>query len=317
VSSTIRQLSLIAVVVTLFVVLLGVELPAALAQAGSISITTDKSQYQPGDSIQVCYMVAAPGPFTITDQQADGSSQVFFSGVDDGTGGCLGGTVTPPAGTECLSITDRDGSGGSAQTCFQVLGQGSQPPTRQQCGMVSALNGQVTSSGAAQSEDCFYQAYQACSPATLEYNDHRVDSGTRYTFSLQSSDSSCPITESVQRYTLPMPPGSPELSTCADLIQNQFGLFFRSCQRGTTVNVPSAVVPQPSNVPTASIPFTVLTTVTLWLDNDRGERPGTSIVAADGTWQAQLTIPSTVANEQATTRRRERPSRRTDAETSW
>ena len=75
------------------------------AQYGGVSITTDRGQYQPGESIRVCYTVAAPGPFRITDTQADGTVHTFFSGYDDGTGGCLLGTVTPPAGTECLRKT--------------------------------------------------------------------------------------------------------------------------------------------------------------------------------------------------------------------
>jgi hypothetical protein len=101
--------------------------PPAVAQSGVVSITTDRSQYQPGDSIRVCYTVAGPGPFTITDTQADGSIHTFFSGVDDGTGGCLTGTVTPPMGTECLRISASGGFGGSSQTCFQV-GGGIVPP---------------------------------------------------------------------------------------------------------------------------------------------------------------------------------------------
>lgn len=121
-------LPLIALAGALLLVLnLGSPSPA-LAQFSAVSITTDRTQYQPGDSIRVCYTVAAPGPFTITDTQADGTTRTFFSGYDDGTGGCLTGTVTPPTGTECLRITASGGIGGSAQACFQVGSNVPPPP---------------------------------------------------------------------------------------------------------------------------------------------------------------------------------------------
>jgi hypothetical protein len=92
------------------------------AQTGLVSITTDRADYRPGDTVRICYTVAGPGPVTITDIQADGSSRMLFSAVDDGNGWCFTGSVTPPLGTECLTITATSGPLiGSAQTCFQVV----------------------------------------------------------------------------------------------------------------------------------------------------------------------------------------------------
>ena len=215
---------------------------SALAQFGSVSITTDQSQYIPGSSMKVCYTVAGPGLFTITDMQANGSSHVFFTGIDDGTGGCLGGTVTPPAGTECLSIVAQGGGGGSAQTCFQV-GNGvppppPPPPPTHDCGTVSALNGHVSPSVAQQVEDCFYQGYQQCSAATMLYTDAQNDSGTKYSFELKQSGGACTIVEGVQHYTLPTPPGPPKLGSCASVKETALGLRFISCQGGADLLVP-------------------------------------------------------------------------------
>jgi hypothetical protein len=95
------------------------------------SITTDRTSYRFGDPIRVCYGVPGPGPVTITDKLANGQQQVFISGYDDGTGGCVPGTVTPPAGTECMAITYTDPATSlqsSAQTCFQVLDPAPPPP---------------------------------------------------------------------------------------------------------------------------------------------------------------------------------------------
>jgi hypothetical protein len=94
--------------------------PPGCGEAGG-SITTDQPQYAIGAPIRICYTVPGPGPITITDLQADGSSHVLLSTVDDGTGWCFGATITPPAGSECLRLTY---GGGSAQTCFQVGGGG-------------------------------------------------------------------------------------------------------------------------------------------------------------------------------------------------
>jgi hypothetical protein len=117
-----------------------------------LSISTNRSSYNIGDPIQVCYQVPAPGPVTITDILANGTQQTFFSGYDDGTGGCLPGTVTPPAGTECLRIQFGGGGGqipgpiigpSIAQTCFQVRGPLPPPPA----GWVSVGSARVDSNG--------------------------------------------------------------------------------------------------------------------------------------------------------------------------
>jgi hypothetical protein len=233
-----RNLKRLALAAGLGALLIGLHIVGAapaLAQFGSVSITTDKTAYSPGDQLWVCYTVVVPGFFTITDTQANGGSHVFFAGLDDGTGGCLAGTVTPPSGNECLSIV---AGGGSAQACFQVLGQ---TPPSQQCGTVSVLNGHVTSSGAQQMESCFYQAYQQCSPAGLLFTDAQIDAGTKYEFQVQSNGGFCSIIEGVQHYTLPIPPGQPpKLGSCVGVTQTPSGLLFIACQGGGNVLVPNS-----------------------------------------------------------------------------
>jgi hypothetical protein len=202
------------------------------------SISTDQSQYNVGASIRICYSVPGPGAFTITDNQPDGSSHTFFSGVDDGTGGCLGGIVTPPSGTECLQLSASGGSGGSAQACFQVIGQGS--GSAGDCGSVSVLGGHVTSSNAQQVESCFYQAYQQCSPATMSATLNGVDAGTTHTFSLQNSSGGCTIFDARQTRVIPRPPGPATTVTCAALTDTGSGLLFSSCGTFGDVLVPAS-----------------------------------------------------------------------------
>lgn len=100
-----------------------------IVHAAQLSISTDRSQYAPGDNITVCYTVPSTGNVVITDLPPDGSSTVILSGFDDGTGGCISGTITPPFGRECIRIDFSGGAGrGSQQTCFQVVSSAPPPP---------------------------------------------------------------------------------------------------------------------------------------------------------------------------------------------
>jgi hypothetical protein len=108
----------------------------------------------------------------------------------------VNGTITPPIGTECLAISATSrGVIGSSKACFEVVVQAPPPqPSGPDCGQVSVLGPPGSAAGGRGSqaaEDCFYQAYQQCTPATLEVSISGVDAGIRHTFSLQSSGGSC------------------------------------------------------------------------------------------------------------------------------
>ena len=205
---------------------------ASIAQSGTITLSTDRGQYRVGDTVHVCYGVAGPGPVTISDTLADGTTQTFFSAYDDGAGYCLDGTVTPPAGTECLQLNAQSAAGsGTAQACFQVVAQAPVTGTGgQDCGQIMVRGPQTVSSGAQSVEDCFFQAYQQCTPATLEVSFMGVDAGARDSFSLQTGDSGCVITATIQTYVAPRPPRPPMTVTCAGLTRSSDGgLLFSSC----------------------------------------------------------------------------------------
>ena len=94
---------------------------------GTAAIWTDKTQYNIGDPIQYCYRIPIAGQVTITDLPANGSSSVIFSQVVNSTHGCLSGSISGPAGHECLQMSyPLFGANGQTQTCFTVLGN--QPP---------------------------------------------------------------------------------------------------------------------------------------------------------------------------------------------
>ncbi len=142
-----RSLAALAVVAVLVLGALTASMPRTSAQQvtgvqpGTAAITTDRQQYTIGDPIQVCFRIPITGFITITDLPSSQQTHVFYQG-QSGTSGCLPGTVTPPAGNECLILTyPLLGGTGQTQTCFWVLGV--TPPT----GWVDIGSAQVDRSG--------------------------------------------------------------------------------------------------------------------------------------------------------------------------
>jgi hypothetical protein len=139
--------------------------PRAVAQqVGTVqpttaSISTDRPQYAIGDPIQVCYRIPVAGFITITDLPSSQQTHVFYQGPSAGTGACLPGTVTPPAGNECLILSYPQPAGGTGrvQTCFRVTGP--VPPS----GWIEAGVAQVDSTGT------FHFSGQFPLPANLTY----------------------------------------------------------------------------------------------------------------------------------------------------
>jgi len=220
-------------------VVAAVPVSLARAQTGSVSVSTDKSQYQIGDPVNICYTVAGPGPVTITDTLADGTEQQVFQAVDDGTGYCFSGTITPPAGTECLAIQSISAAGtGSNRSCFQVQAGTPPPTTGADCGQVTVLNRRITTPNPNQAESCFYQAYLQCSPAMLLVSINGVDAGIRHQFSLSGSAGNCTVSDNQQHFVIPRPPQPGTSVNCSGLIQTpDGGLLFQSCG-GDDVAVP-------------------------------------------------------------------------------
>jgi hypothetical protein len=222
-------------------VFLASALPASLAraQSGSVTVSTDKMQYQVGESVRICYTVAGPGPITITDILADGTRQQLFQGVDDGTGYCFNGSITPPVGTECLAFESISEAGnGSSRTCFQVNSVG--PVTSgADCGQITVLNSRIVTPDSRTAESCFFQAYSQCNPATLLVSLNGVDAGIRHGFSLSGFSANCTISDNQQHFVVPRPPQPGTTVDCAGLIQTpDGGLLFQSCG-GNDVAVPA------------------------------------------------------------------------------
>jgi hypothetical protein len=96
---------------------------------GQTSIATDKDTYVIGEPITITYTLPAPGRIRITDHQA-GSVFTLRADYNAQVTGTIRGTVTPPAGKECLKLeyTDSRNQKSTAETCFEVKEKESDQP---------------------------------------------------------------------------------------------------------------------------------------------------------------------------------------------
>jgi len=111
----------------------------------------------------------------------------------------------------------------------------------QKCGTVHTLHSHIPSADqqlVKQAENCFWQAFQQCHPATLTYSQNELDTGTVHTFTLKSAAGKCAISDGVQHYIAPRPPGNTTTYVCSDVKLQTDGLYVFSCGAVGTVIVP-------------------------------------------------------------------------------
>ena len=185
------------------------------------------------------YSVDAPAGQFIMVGGPSGTEAATVSGADSvytytpATGYVAGTSLAPGQGAWAVSLA------GGTITVTPQSGTPAVPPVN--CGNVNSLGGHVTSSGAQQAEDCFFQAYQACnSAATFSATINGVDAGTTHMFSLSGASGSCGITDVAQTRVIPRPAGPQMTYTCAGLSQTSQGLVFSACGDLGDVTVPAA-----------------------------------------------------------------------------
>ena len=119
---------------------------------------------------------------------------------------------------------------------------GSTPAAQvQKCGSVeTSPNGLITSATQAKlAESCFWQAYQQCHAATLNFTKHSLDTGAIYAFTIVNTNGQCSISNATQTYIAPHPPKSGKTYTCTGLTQQADGLLFTSCGEVGDIVVPN------------------------------------------------------------------------------
>ena len=119
---------------------------------------------------------------------------------------------------------------------------GTTPAQVQKCGSVeTSPNGLITdATKAKQAENCFWQAYQQCHTATLNFTRRSLDSGAIHAFTTVSNNGQCSISDAVQIYIVPSPPKPGTTYTCTGLTQQADGLHFASCGELGDIMVPNS-----------------------------------------------------------------------------
>ncbi len=114
-------------------------------------------------------------------------------------------------------------------------GQGNQPtkaPATQNCGTLHSNHAGLLSSdkaNAPQAENCFYQAYHSCQPATLTYETTSVDTGSINHLSVKTTSGTCALFDNVQHFIAPNPPGATTTYACGSASQQSDGLHILTC----------------------------------------------------------------------------------------
>jgi len=100
------------------------------------------------------------------------------------------------------------------------------------CGTVASpgrLEVPVNETGAAQVENCLWQAFSKCQPAMLVFTMSSINTSLIRTFTIHNDRGKCSITDAVQLRTGPGTPPPAVIYTCTGLIKLPGALRFTSC----------------------------------------------------------------------------------------
>ncbi len=157
-----------------------------------------------------------------------------------------GTNAVTSTGTSGPGTTATTGAGESTPTA--TAGATNTPtaqPQARNCGVVHATRLLVVPADQDRAkgvEDCFWQAYQQCHPATMGYSKASLDTATIHTFSLQSQGGKCVIDDALQNIVEPRPPQPAGNYTCAGLTRQSDGLHFLACGKEGNILVPAVGV---------------------------------------------------------------------------
>ena len=102
----------------------------------------------------------------------------------------------------------------------------------QKCGIVQGLGSlevPVGVTGAEQVENCFWQAFQHCHPATLVFITSSPGMTLTRTFTISNNNGTCSVSDARQQRIASNPPSPAGTYTCAGLTQKPGELFFSAC----------------------------------------------------------------------------------------
>jgi hypothetical protein len=104
----------------------------------------------------------------------------------------------------------------------------------------TALDGQPSDANKAKSsENCFWQAFQHCQPATLIFVEHSLDTESDHTFTIKSNNGTCSVSDTVKNYIVPNHLTSTKTYTCGNLLSQADGLHFVACGASGNIHIPA------------------------------------------------------------------------------
>jgi hypothetical protein len=118
------------------------------------------------------------------------------------------------------------------------------------CGSVSALlnSGGAPSGAMPQPMACFLAAYTACTPATLDFTAHGVDTGITHTFSLQRSGTGkCAVADDAQTYSANFGGSHGPLQhyACTGVLAHDGALIVQGCGSEGDITIPATATAFP------------------------------------------------------------------------
>ena len=116
------------------------------------------------------------------------------------------------------------------QKCGNVFGYGHLEPVPQDM-------------GSEQAENCFWQAFQHCQPATLVFTTQstdRLSMTITHTFTIRNNSAKCSLSDTKQQRTNPISPAQVTIYACTGLAQSPRALDVLSCGQEGTVHVQGA-----------------------------------------------------------------------------
>jgi hypothetical protein len=123
---------------------------------------------------------------------------------------------------------------------------GRTPAQGQNCSEVHTLNAHFIESEASvrQAENCFWQAFQQCSAASLTFQQSGIDAGVIHTFTTVNNNGKCSISDVTQHYIAPNPTQAGQTYTCTGLARQADGLHFLKCGAEGNIVVPLPLAQQ-------------------------------------------------------------------------
>lgn len=108
------------------------------------------------------------------------------------------------------------------------------------CGQVHVAGpGLQNPTQAQQNANCFYQAYQHCSAATLEASFMGIDTGADHKLVTIASGNGCAVQDTMTRYQVPSAATpTPQVYTCTSVKQTATALVLDNCGDLGTVSIP-------------------------------------------------------------------------------